>query len=324
MSAGTFYAWKAKYGGMTVSDAKRLKPLEDENAKLKELLAKKVGPAVKRTGVAHLRAKLGLSERRACRLVGADRKMIRYRSIRPPETALRQRPRDLANGRRRFGYPLPTGDWNNRREGRLFVPLRREGEPSGINRISRLYRRMEEDQKTVRGTVFPTTLAVRKRPARRKALGTRAANLVEARPNARPSRQPGVAMRLPGNGIIGSSPSPAVLGPMAHSLATARPNGASMSRSTISAPVAAPLGECMHSPAGNGFRILNVVDDVTRGRDPGMLGRDPRHLDLATACCPRVGRCDREAWTARHDRFGSSRWNAIAPNDTGEGNRPDQ
>ncbi len=34
-----FYKWKAKFGGMEVSDAKRLKALEDENAKLKKLLA---------------------------------------------------------------------------------------------------------------------------------------------------------------------------------------------------------------------------------------------------------------------------------------------
>jgi putative transposase len=35
----TFYKWKSKYGGMEASDAKRLKALEDENAKLKRLLA---------------------------------------------------------------------------------------------------------------------------------------------------------------------------------------------------------------------------------------------------------------------------------------------
>ena len=39
MSEATLYNWKAKYGGMEVSDAKRLKALEDENAKLKKLLA---------------------------------------------------------------------------------------------------------------------------------------------------------------------------------------------------------------------------------------------------------------------------------------------
>jgi putative transposase len=118
-----------------------------------------VGPAAKREGVAHLRAAMGLSERRACSLVGADRKMIRYRSRRPKETELRMRLRDLANERRRFGYR------------RLFILLRQEGERSGINRIYRLYR--EE------------SLAVRKRRARRRAVGMRAPMLVEARANAR-------------------------------------------------------------------------------------------------------------------------------------------
>ena len=39
VSGATFYKWKAKYGGMEVSEARRLKALEDENAKLKKLLA---------------------------------------------------------------------------------------------------------------------------------------------------------------------------------------------------------------------------------------------------------------------------------------------
>ena len=39
ISSATFYKWKAKYGGLQVSDARRLKTLEDENAKLKKLLA---------------------------------------------------------------------------------------------------------------------------------------------------------------------------------------------------------------------------------------------------------------------------------------------
>lgn len=118
-----------------------------------------VGPAVKREAVTYLQAGHGLSERRACRIIGADRKMVRYRSQCAPDTVLRGRLRELANERRRFGYR------------RLFVLLRREGEPSGINRIYRLCR--EEG------------LTVRKRKARRKAVGTRAPILVEARPNAR-------------------------------------------------------------------------------------------------------------------------------------------
>lgn len=39
ISGATFYKWKAKYGGLDVSDARRLKTLEDENARLKRLLA---------------------------------------------------------------------------------------------------------------------------------------------------------------------------------------------------------------------------------------------------------------------------------------------
>ena len=39
ISSATFYKWKAKYGGLEMSDAKRLRALEDENAKLKKLLA---------------------------------------------------------------------------------------------------------------------------------------------------------------------------------------------------------------------------------------------------------------------------------------------
>ena len=118
-----------------------------------------VGPVAKREAVAHLRGVLEMSERRACSIVAADRKMIRYRSCRPPDTELRARLRELANQRRRFGYR------------RLFILLRDQGEPSGVNRIYRLYR--EEG------------LAVRKRRSRRKAIGTRAPILVEAKPNAR-------------------------------------------------------------------------------------------------------------------------------------------
>jgi putative transposase len=42
ISQPTFYNWKAKFGGMEVSDAKRLKALEEENRKLKKLLAEEV------------------------------------------------------------------------------------------------------------------------------------------------------------------------------------------------------------------------------------------------------------------------------------------
>ena len=42
ISEGTYYNWRSKYGGMDVSDAKKLKGLEAENAKLKKLLAEQM------------------------------------------------------------------------------------------------------------------------------------------------------------------------------------------------------------------------------------------------------------------------------------------
>ena len=42
ISSATFYKWKSKFGGLEVSDARRLKALEDENAKLKKLLAEQM------------------------------------------------------------------------------------------------------------------------------------------------------------------------------------------------------------------------------------------------------------------------------------------
>lgn len=42
MSESTFYAWKAKYSGVTMSEAKRLKTLEDKNAKLNQLLGEQM------------------------------------------------------------------------------------------------------------------------------------------------------------------------------------------------------------------------------------------------------------------------------------------
>ena len=118
-----------------------------------------VGPAAEREAVAHLQTMFEVSQRRACSIIQADRTSVRYRSRRPPERDLRERLHVLAAERRRFGYR------------RLFVLLRKAGEPSGKNRIYRLYR--EEG------------LSVRKRRARRRAVGTRTPILVEAKANAR-------------------------------------------------------------------------------------------------------------------------------------------
>src|SRR5690242_14469297 len=129
ISGATFYKWKARFGGMDVSDARRLKTLEDENAKLKKLLAeamldnamlkdiasKMVTPVARREAVAHLSQSFAVSQRRACQTIGADRSSVRYRNCRPDDGAIRVRLREVAAAPRRFGYR------------RLHILLRREG-----------------------------------------------------------------------------------------------------------------------------------------------------------------------------------------------------
>jgi putative transposase len=63
-----------------------------------------VTPGAKRDTVAHARGCYGLSERRACHLIGIPRRVARYQPSRPDDTHLRQRLRELAAARRRFGY----------------------------------------------------------------------------------------------------------------------------------------------------------------------------------------------------------------------------
>ncbi len=120
---------------------------------------KMVTPAAKREAVAHLQTTLGMSERRACRVVGADRKSMRYRSCRDDDGDLRSRLRELAQQRRRFGYR------------RLHILLRRDGITINRKKTQRLYR--EEG------------LTVRRRKGRRRAVGARAPAPVLALPNQR-------------------------------------------------------------------------------------------------------------------------------------------
>ena len=103
-----------------------------------------------RTAVRAIQAEHGMSERRACALVGVGRSTCRYRARRPADLALRERLRILATERRRFGYR------------RLHVLLRREGHRINLKRIYRLYR---EEGLTVR----------RRRRRRRMPRGTRPA-----------------------------------------------------------------------------------------------------------------------------------------------------
>ena len=118
-----------------------------------------VTPAIKREAVATACTEHGLSERRACRLVGLTRGSYRYCGRRPNDTELRARLCELAQKRRRFGY---------RRLGDL---LGREGVHVNHKRIYRVYR--EEK------------LQVRRRRRKRLVAGERVRLIPAKAPNQR-------------------------------------------------------------------------------------------------------------------------------------------
>ncbi len=101
----------------------------------------------------------GISERRACSIIGADRSAVRYRHCRADDTAMRHRLKALAAERRRFGYR------------RLKLLLEREGIHMNHKKLRRLY--AEE------------RLQVRRRGGRKRALGTRAPMTLPQGPNQR-------------------------------------------------------------------------------------------------------------------------------------------
>ena len=114
-------------------------------------------PAQRRAAVHRARERYGLSERRACRLVGIGRATLRYARRRGEDEQLRRRLRELAAERPRFGYR------------RLHALLRREGTVVNHKRVERLYR--EEG------------LAVRRRTRKRVARDGRGRPALPGRPN---------------------------------------------------------------------------------------------------------------------------------------------
>lgn len=87
-----------------------------------------VKPVRKREVVRYLIGRYGVTTRRACRCVRIKRSVFYYESIRDPLPALRQRMRELAQARVRFGYR------------RILILLQREGWDVGQKRVYRLYR----------------------------------------------------------------------------------------------------------------------------------------------------------------------------------------
>ncbi|VFR17255.1 Mobile element protein [plant metagenome] len=156
---------------MTVSDAQRLKELEQENNKLKKLLAesmldkaalqdllpKVASPQAKREAVRTLMAERGMGIIRACGLVGISRSSFAYESKRMGDVALTERMREIAALKRRYGYR------------RIHVLLRREGWQTNHKRVWRLYSQ--------------AGLGVRKRRRKRIAPAERVVRPVATAPN---------------------------------------------------------------------------------------------------------------------------------------------
>ena len=140
-SEASYYLWKAKFGGMEVSDAKRLKALEAENAKLKKLLAeamlekevtrevlrKKVVSAPSRRKVVRHMTIQGLSERQALRVVQMSASSFRYQPAPDRNRALRGQIVTLAQRYRRYGA------------GMIYLKLRQQGLLVNHKRVDRLY-----------------------------------------------------------------------------------------------------------------------------------------------------------------------------------------
>ena len=139
----TYYRWGTKYGGMDVNEARRLKQVEEENRRLKRIVADQalnlqilkdllgnriVTARERRQVVGQVQAVRGVSERRAIRYTGFPRSTMRYRSIRDPQELLRARIVELAQERPRWGYRM------------IHVMLRREGQSVNRKRVQRLYR----------------------------------------------------------------------------------------------------------------------------------------------------------------------------------------
>ncbi|MDZ5454722.1 IS3 family transposase [Labrys sp. ZIDIC5] len=146
ISEATFYNWRKRYGGLMPSEMKRLRQLEEENAKLKRIVAdlsldkamlqdvlpkKALRPARRRQLVDQVREAWKVSVRKACEALRIDRSLYTYKSRRGDQAALKQRVKDICQTRVRYGYR------------RVHVLLVRDGWPINIKRTRRLYNELE-------------------------------------------------------------------------------------------------------------------------------------------------------------------------------------
>ncbi|HAG1883052.1 TPA: IS3 family transposase [Salmonella enterica] len=140
ISEATWYNWKSRYGGMEASDIKKIKDLEDENRRLKQMFAdlslenralkdviekKPLKPASKRELVTHLITTFGLSIRQACRSLNMSKTVYHYR----PDTT-RDEPVIVALQAVAERYP-----WNHKRIHRIYCLLKLNFRRKGKQRL---------------------------------------------------------------------------------------------------------------------------------------------------------------------------------------------
>ncbi|MBF2714374.1 IS3 family transposase [Agrobacterium vitis] len=146
ISDATFYNWRKKYAGLMPSEMKRLRQLEEENAKLKRIVAdlsldkamlqdvlskKPLRPDGKRHLVDRIKTDWKVSIRRACSVLKIDRSLYVYKSKRGDQAELKLKIKDICQTRVRYGYR------------RVHVLIRRDGWVVNPKRIYRLYKEMD-------------------------------------------------------------------------------------------------------------------------------------------------------------------------------------
>nr|WP_153591396.1 IS3 family transposase [Klebsiella pneumoniae] len=142
ISEASYYNWKAKFGGMEASDIKKMKDLEDENRRLKQMFAdlslecralkdviekKPLKPAIKRELVSYLTAQFAMSLRQACRILSLSRTVFRYQPDTQRDEPVIMALTVAAERYPRYGFK------------KLFQVLRRQGKSWNHKRVHRIY-----------------------------------------------------------------------------------------------------------------------------------------------------------------------------------------
>ena len=142
ISDATFYAWRKRYSGLGPSELRRLRQLEEENHRLKRLVAdlsldksmlqdvlskKALKPSRKRELADYLQQRFGASQRQTSTVLKLSRSVYLYKSVARNSTALSMRIKEITETLVHYGYR------------HVHVVLRRQGWKDNHKRVYRLY-----------------------------------------------------------------------------------------------------------------------------------------------------------------------------------------